>query len=170
MRNIKKFIILCISIIFIIAISFIIFKNYETLNKKIIEPPLVEKEINKNDNKNELSDNLVDQREVKEKESYISTLEDNLHFKLQVLDQFYDVSFKEGDTLEMAMVKFDIERDDFSFITSNHPSLGSFVEEINNMRGSIGKYFIYYINGKSADVGISKYVLKEGDIINWKLE
>ena len=96
--------------------------------------------------------------------------ENKLSYELKVLDKSYISSFNRGDTLEVVMEKLEQERDDFSFKVSKHSSLGSFVEEINNIRGSIGKYFIYYVNGEMADVGISKYVLKEGDIINWKLE
>ena len=48
--------------------------------------------------------------------------------------------------------------------------MGSFVTGINNNKGSPGKYWIYYVNDKKASVGVSNYILKEGDIINWKQE
>ena len=48
--------------------------------------------------------------------------------------------------------------------------MGSFITEINGIKGLPGKYWIYYVNDKLASVGVSKYVLKEGDIINWKNE
>ena len=58
----------------------------------------------------------------------------------------------------------------FSFKTKEYPGLGYFVEEINGVGGGQGKYWIYYVNGKEASVGIKDYVVKEGDIISWKHE
>lgn len=59
---------------------------------------------------------------------------------------------------------------DFSFKGKEYSSLGYFVEEINRNKGTPGKYWIYYVNGKEASVGISKYILKNGDIIKWSQE
>lgn len=60
----------------------------------------------------------------------------------------------------------------FSFKTKEFAGLGYFVEEINGVKQDTkaGKYWIYYINGESAKVGISNYILKPNDIIEWKYE
>ena len=58
----------------------------------------------------------------------------------------------------------------FTFKYKEYPSMGIFVEEINGVRGSQGKYWIYYVNDKEAEVGISKNIVKDGDIISWKQE
>lgn len=52
----------------------------------------------------------------------------------------------------------------------NYPGLGFFVTEIGELRAENGKDLLYYINGKEASVGVSSYVPKDGDIIEWKLE
>ncbi len=63
-------------------------------------------------------------------------------------------------------------QDKFTFKTKEFAGLGQFVEEINGVKNDpqANKYWIYYINGKSAQVGISNYILKLNDLIEWKYE
>lgn len=56
------------------------------------------------------------------------------------------------------------------FAGKNYPGLGFFVTDIGTLRAIDGKSLLYYINGKQASVGVSSYTLKDGDIIEWKLE
>lgn len=51
-------------------------------------------------------------------------------------------------------------------------TLGYLVEEINEIKNSLKnrKYWIYYINDKKAQIGISNYTLQSGDTITWKYE
>lgn len=60
----------------------------------------------------------------------------------------------------------------FTFSGKEYSGLGFFVEEINGVKNNTqeGRYWIYYINGKKAQVGISSYILKPNDIIMWKYE
>ncbi len=50
--------------------------------------------------------------------------------------------------------------------------IGYFLEEINGHKNNnqTGEYWIYYINGQSAKIGISSYILKQNDVIKWKYE
>lgn len=52
------------------------------------------------------------------------------------------------------------------------PGLGFFVEEINGIKNNpqTNEYWIYYINGASAQIGISQYKIKNNDLITWKYE
>ena len=52
----------------------------------------------------------------------------------------------------------------------NYPGLGFFVTDIGSLHSGNGKSLLYYINGKQASVGVSSCILKDGDIIEWKLE
>ncbi len=157
-----------ILIILFFSVLLILF-SYLFLNKNGKNTKLYTNENIVTDNLTEIpEDKNIENIEIKKDIEVID--EKELNFELKVFDKLYISNFKEGDTLEVAMGRLDKEREDFSFMVSKHSSLGSFVEEINNIRGRMGKYYIYYINGKSADVGISKYILKEGDIINWNLE
>ncbi len=50
--------------------------------------------------------------------------------------------------------------------------MGYFVTEINEIKNDpqAGRYWIYYVNGESAQVGISNYIINQGDLIEWKYE
>ena len=99
--------------------------------------------------------------------------EKNTKVSLTVQEKKYETEIKEGSTVFEAMKKIQDESSStnpFSFKYKENPGLGSFVTEINNIVGSPGKYWIYYVNGNKASVGVSTYLLKEGDIINWNQE
>ena len=97
---------------------------------------------------------------VQEKEKIIKV-------SLEVLDKKYDKEVNEGSTVFEVMQKIQKENN-FSFKYKEYPSLGIFVDEINGLSESPGKYWIYYVNGEEASVGVSKKIIKSGDIISWK--
>ncbi|MBI5254475.1 DUF4430 domain-containing protein [Candidatus Falkowbacteria bacterium] len=59
-----------------------------------------------------------------------------------------------------------------NFKTKTFSGLGEFVEEINGLKNDpqSGKYWMYYINGETAKLGISTQIVKPGDLIEWKYE
>ena len=57
-----------------------------------------------------------------------------------------------------------------SFSGENYPGLGFLVTDIGSLHQGGGKYLIYYVNGQQASVGVSAYPLKDGDVVEWKLE
>lgn len=67
------------------------------------------------------------------------------------------------------MVKLKSENK-ISFTGKEYSGMGFFVDEINGVKNDnlAGKYWIYYINGQTAQVGISNYVIKPNDLIEWK--
>ena len=56
------------------------------------------------------------------------------------------------------------------FSGKNYSVLGFFVTDIGTLHSGDGKDLLYYINGKEATVGVSVYILKDSDVIEWKLE
>ena len=50
--------------------------------------------------------------------------------------------------------------------------LGAMVQSIDGLANdaAANKFWIYYVNGQSAQVGISSYVIKPNDLIEWKYE
>lgn len=104
-----------------------------------------------------------------EKTQNIKTEENNLHFTLLAGNINTQLLFSPNSFLYDALVK---ERDagKITFSGKNYPGLGFFVTDIGTLHAGSGKYLLYYINGKEATVGISSYTLKDGDIIEWKLE
>jgi hypothetical protein len=113
---------------------------------------------------------------IKEKISQIGAKElsvKNIKVLLTVSDKKYDTEIKEGASVIEVMKKIEKEsigNNIFNFKYIDNASLGGFVTEINGKKGTPGKYWIYYINGKLASVGVSNQILKEGDVINWNQE
>ena len=101
----------------------------------------------------------------------LRTLEQLIPVNLEIEGAVYKVSVKPGSSVYDAMVQAQ-ETADLDFEGSEFPGLGFFVEEINGLRqdSRAGKYWIYYINGESAKVGISVYIIKTNDFISWKYE
>ena len=88
---------------------------------------------------------------------------------LIVRDKIYSGGINIGDTVYDLMKKLQEQKENnFSFKYKEYPRLGIFVEEINGKRNEIGKYWIYSINNKEAQVGISNYKLKKEDIVKWE--
>jgi len=44
------------------------------------------------------------------------------------------------------------------------------VNEVNEIQNTNEKYWVYYINGEEAQTGISTYLIKPNDTIEWKYE
>ena len=68
--------------------------------------------------------------------------------------------------LKTASLKYD-----FSLTYTNY-AYGAFIEEIDGVRSDKNQsmYWLYYINGKLANLGVSSQKVKEGDVILWKYE
>jgi flavin-dependent dehydrogenase len=61
---------------------------------------------------------------------------------------------------------------DFSYTVKEFTSLGVFVDELDGVQSDKqqGKYWIYYVNAKKANVGVSSYRVQAEDVIAWKYE
>lgn len=57
-----------------------------------------------------------------------------------------------------------------NFTEKNYTGMGKFIETINGIKNNGGQNWIYYVNGKEAQVGVSNYKIKAGDIVSWKYE
>lgn len=58
----------------------------------------------------------------------------------------------------------------FSFTFKNFAGLGAFIDSIHGKYNADGFYWVYYINGASAQKGVSSIVLSPGDRIEWRYE
>ncbi len=90
---------------------------------------------------------------------------------LAIEEKAYVVLLPEGSSVHDLMAKAR-ETSDFQFKGQEFPGLGFFIQAINGLEQSprLGKYWIYYINGKKAEVGISAYTVNNHDIISWRYE
>ena len=57
-----------------------------------------------------------------------------------------------------------------NFVEKNYTGMGKFIETINGMKSGSDRSWIYYVNGKEAEVGVSNYKINPGDIVSWKYE
>lgn len=57
-----------------------------------------------------------------------------------------------------------------NFTEKNYVGMGKFIVSINEIKGNGDKNWIYYVNNKKAETGVSNYKIKEGDIVSWKYE
>ena len=55
-------------------------------------------------------------------------------------------------------------------LSSKQYDFGILVESIGDKKNSKDLAWIYYVNGKSPDVGADKYELKNGDVVEWKYQ
>ncbi|MBI5222729.1 MAG: DUF4430 domain-containing protein [Candidatus Magasanikbacteria bacterium] len=90
---------------------------------------------------------------------------------LRVNGEEYKHKFVSSATVLDLMKELQFEHQ-ISFSGKDYPGMGMFVEEINGVKNDnqANKYWIYYINGQSAQVGISNYIIKPNDLIEWKYE
>jgi hypothetical protein len=56
------------------------------------------------------------------------------------------------------------------FNEKNYAGMGKFINEINGIKNSGEKNWIYYVNNKKATIGVSNYKINKGDVISWKYE
>ena len=165
MKNKKNILIVFILIVLVILSIFLYFNRKNIKNYKVKEEFKTEipKEIE--DIKN------LDKAEIKSQPVIPDKIENQgLNVSLLVLDKKYDIAIKKGDSVFIAMGKARDNRILFDFNYTATPGMGSFITGINGQMGSPGKYWIYYVNDIKASVGVSQYILKEGDIIKWKQE
>lgn len=81
----------------------------------------------------------------------------------------YAITVTPGSTIYDAMVML-AGAGTLEFKATHYIGLGYFVQEINGRKNTGGNYWILYINGLYSAVGVSQYILKEGDKIEWKYE
>lgn len=104
-------------------------------------------------------------------EEIIALKGETLPITLLVEKDEYQVDVEQNSSVYDAMVKAS-KTSSLSFEGTQFAELGFFLEEINGLRQSskLGKYWIYYINGQKAEVGISMYKLQAYDVISFKYE
>lgn len=130
-----------------------------------------------------LEDAVKETVEQKEEPKIVYTSLDNLvsttteaeitaHAILRIEDLVYSIPIEPGNTAYDLMAKAQTDGLIRFSARDYGGDLGQLVEEINGVKsGARGKkYWIYYINGKKAQVGISTYKPQAGDIISWQYE
>lgn len=153
----KLYIVIFIAVFLAVIFVYKADKTEEVVNQNVLVTP-IEKTAN---TKTAISSSKTKTQPItptSENTSSVSVSTGNITIHLQPNIIFYDA-------LVQAKSEGKIE-----FSGRNYPGLGFFVTDIGTLHGDNGKNLLYYINGKQASVGVSSYTLKDGDVIEWKLE
>ena len=98
-------------------------------------------------------------------------VEQEISLSLRAGDNIYQTKVKPGTTVYDLMSELRAAQG-LSFIATEYPGMGPLIEEINGVKNDIktNKFWFYYVNGQSANEGVTSYVLKNNDVIEWKYE
>lgn len=119
--------------------------------------------------------NIEKNQKISNNKTETSTEEKLEVYYLTVNDEEYNLSIPEHRELTVYELMQALSADSkkpFSFQTKEFISLGQFVESINGVENNPQKnqYWIYYVNGQPATIGISQYKIQPNDKIEWKFE
>jgi len=93
-------------------------------------------------------------------------------YKLIIAGKEISVALPVGDHNVFDLMTVAKKQGKVSFNGSNYSGIGFFVEEIDGIRNDPKNnlFWFYYVNGRKAGVGITGYILREGDEVEWKFE
>lgn len=180
----KNKIILALVLAVVFLLSIFVFSNYENkendIRESILEENIENTEQNIIENTTEdTTEEILVQNTVKNtvesnpNNTEIQNVADSLpsvgEVDLVAGDLNIKLDIKNGETFYDVLVREQSEGT-IKFDGKKYTGLGFFVTEIGNLSSKDGGYLIYYINGKEASVGVSAYIPKDKDFIEWKLE
>ncbi len=87
---------------------------------------------------------------------------------LEVSGVKYETSIQQEISVYDFMQKLKDERK-IDFESKNYTGIGKFIESINEVKNG-DKSWVYYVNNKKAEIGVSNYKIKNRDIVSWKYE
>jgi hypothetical protein len=88
---------------------------------------------------------------------------------LEINQVKYESEITEPISVYEFMEKLQNERK-ITFKDKTYTGMGKLIEEINGLKSEGDKYWIYYVNNKEAQIGISDYKINPGDTVSWKYE
>jgi len=95
--------------------------------------------------------------------------ETNKKIILEIEEKKYETEIEKEISVYEFMTKLQ-EEGKINFKEKTYLGMGKLIEEINGLKNDGNKYWIYYVNGKEAQVGVSNYKIKAGDVVSWKYE
>jgi hypothetical protein len=142
-------------------------KNQPILSEKIVNTNLVD-QLKAVEKQNKAVS--TEAKKIAQPEAGKLQVEEKIKAVMIVSGAKYEAEVKAGSSVYdlMNLLK---SRNKINFSGKNYSELGFFVEEINGIKNDLaGKNWFYYINGRPAQVGISNYIIKPNDIVEWKYE
>lgn len=84
------------------------------------------------------------------------------------IETFHGIQFEPQEKLFIALERT-LKGKGINFVSEDYKDLGKLVLEIGNRKnGADNKYWQYWVDNRHADVGADQYVLKSGDVVEWK--
>lgn len=124
------------------------------------------------ENGRNLPKTVIQSLEINNEASTSTNREDSLkqenNSKIIIEGRTYDFFADEKRTLYEVMLE--LEKEGITLKTKKFSSLGYLIEGINGKESSNGYYWTLYINNGEALVGVSTYIPKASDIIEWRYE
>lgn len=120
-----------------------------------------------------LSKPAVENSENENNELLTSAIEDvnkNQENNSKIIIEGKTYNFFADDKKTLYEVMLDLENEGITLKTKKFSSLGYLIEGINSKESNNGYYWTLYINDKEALVGVSAYIPKANDVIEWKYE
>ena len=88
---------------------------------------------------------------------------------LEINGQRYEGAITAGGTVYGFMTNLR-EEGKINFTEKTYVGMGKIIVTINGVKSN-GEYtWIYYVNDKEAEVGVSNYKINPGDVVSWKYE
>jgi hypothetical protein len=100
---------------------------------------------------------------------YAYSAENRTNATLEINNSKYEAEIKGATSVYDFMQELQKEGK-INFEDKTYSGMGKLIEEIDGIKNSRDKNWIYYVNGKEAEIGVSNYNIKPGDIISWKYE
>lgn len=88
---------------------------------------------------------------------------------LEINDKKYETEIREETSVYDFMNKLRSEGK-INFKEKNYVGMGKFILEINGIKNSGDKNWIFYVNREKANVGVSNYKIMPGDVVSWNYE
>lgn len=111
--------------------------------------------------------NIQEEKTASSSESFLNPI----NVILVINEKRYEAAVPSGSAV-LNLMEILKKQNKLDFDGKNSSGLGFFVEEINGIKNnpSANTYWIYYVNGEAAAVGISTYIIKNNDVIAWEYE
>ncbi len=88
---------------------------------------------------------------------------------LEINNKRLETTIPEKENIYDFMVKLK-EEGKIDFKDKTYSGMGKLIEEINGIKNNGEKNWIYYVNNQKANIGVSNYQIKSGDVVSWKYE
>lgn len=170
MKNFNKKYLIVSFVIILVFCSFVFFnknKNVEIKeNTQIQNIPEYKKEIPIE--KKSVNLKPVTQKSIAPKTSEIVVEKNTDIITLKINNININLPIQQGQTFYDILISAQ-KNGQINFTGKDYSGMGFFISSIGDLHEGDGKYLVYSINGNEASVGISSYVPKLGDIVEWKL-